>query len=123
MMRPLVSILSLVLLVGVSSQAGTPEAPLKLKSSPGVAVINAGTWKTIRNGIEHRKVTLEREAPANELGLTLYRFDTSLIEPRVIYAAQHNLKSTDVKSLAVKPALWRRSMPVILIRKDNRWRS
>jgi uncharacterized protein YigE (DUF2233 family) len=47
-------------------------------------------------------VALERETPGNTLDLTLYRFDTDLIVPRVIYAAHHNLKSTDVKTLAQK---------------------
>jgi uncharacterized protein YigE (DUF2233 family) len=101
-MLPFIWTLIIVLLLGISGQAGSPEAPLKLKSSPGIAVISVGVWKAIRKGIEHRKVTLEREVPANTLDLTLYRFDTSLILPRVIYAAQHNLKSTDVKTLAQK---------------------
>jgi exopolysaccharide biosynthesis protein len=92
----------MVLLLGVSGQAGSPEAPLKLKNSPGIAVISTGAWKSIRKGIEHRKVTLEREVPANALDLTLYRFDTELIVPRVIYTAHHSLKSTDVKTLAQK---------------------
>jgi hypothetical protein len=96
------TILILLLLLGVSGQAGSPETPLKLTSSPGITVISAGAWKTVQRGIEHRKVTLEREVPANTLDLTLYRFDTSLIVPRVIYAAQHNLKTADVKTLAQK---------------------
>jgi exopolysaccharide biosynthesis protein len=65
-------------------------------------MINAGRWKTIQPGVEHRKVTLEREAPANTLDLTLFRFDTSLIAPRVIYAAHYDLKTADVKTLAQK---------------------
>lgn len=101
MLRP-VSILIVVLLLGVSGQAGSPEAPLKLKSSAGLAVISAGAWKPVRKGVEHRKVALERETPANTLDLTLYRFDTDVIVPRVIYVAHHNLKSTDVKTLAQK---------------------
>ncbi len=97
-----IAILMWVLFLGVAGQAGSAQAPLKLKSSPGVAVIDAGTWKAVQKGIEHRKVTLEREVPANTLDLSLYRFDTSLIAPRVIYAAQHNLKTADVKTLARK---------------------
>jgi uncharacterized protein YigE (DUF2233 family) len=103
-MLRLILTLTIVLLLGVSGQTGSPEAPLKLKSSPGMAMISSGAWKPIGKGIEHRKVTLERAGPANELDLTLYRFDTSLIVPRVIYAAQHNLKSSDVKTLAQKTA-------------------
>ena len=97
-----VSILVSVLLLGVSGQAGSPETPVKLKNSTGLAVISSGVWKPIRKGIEHRKVSLERETPANTLDLTLYRFDTGLIVPRVIYAAHHNMKSTDVKTFAQK---------------------
>jgi uncharacterized protein YigE (DUF2233 family) len=101
MLRPFAIVVS-VLLLGVAGEAGAPGAPLKLKNSPGVTVLDAGVWKTIRKGIEHRKVTLEREAPGIELDLTLYRFDTAAIVPRVIYAAQHDLKSADVKTLAQK---------------------
>jgi uncharacterized protein YigE (DUF2233 family) len=91
-----------LLLLGVSSQAGSPVTPLKLKNSPGIAVLSAGGWKTVYRGIENRKITLEREVPANTLDLTLYRFDTGLIVPRVIYAGQHDLKTADVKTLAQK---------------------
>ncbi len=101
-MLRLLAILILALLFGVSGQAGSPETPLRLKNSAGIAVISAGGWKTIQKGIEHRKVTLEREAPANTIDLTLYRFDTSLIVPRVVYAVQYNLKTADVKTLAQK---------------------
>jgi uncharacterized protein YigE (DUF2233 family) len=97
-----IAILALALFLGVSGQAGSPEAPLKLKSSPGITVISVGVWKPLAKGIEHRKVVLEREVPANTLDLSLYRFDTDLIVPRVIYAAHYNLKSTDVKNLAQK---------------------
>jgi uncharacterized protein YigE (DUF2233 family) len=101
MLRPLPTIF-FVLLLGVAGEAGAPSTPLKLEKSPGITVVNTGTWKLIRKGIEHRKVTLEREAAGAGLDLTLYRFDTSMIVPRVIYAAQHNLKSADVKTLAQK---------------------
>jgi uncharacterized protein YigE (DUF2233 family) len=97
-----ITLLISLLLLGVSSQAGAPQTPLKLKSNPGLAVIGAGSWKTVHKGIEHRKVTLEREVPANSLELTLFRFDTSLIAPRVIYAAQHGVKTADVQTLAQK---------------------
>jgi uncharacterized protein YigE (DUF2233 family) len=101
-MLRLMAILIVVLLLGVSGRAGSPEAPLKLTNSPGIAVTSAGAWKPVQKGIEHRKLTLEREVPANTLDLTLYRFDTGLIVPRVIYAAQHNLKTADIKTLAQK---------------------
>lgn len=101
-MLRLIPILISVLLLVISGQAVSPQTPLKLRSSPGIAVISAGGWKTVQKGIEHRKVTLEREVPANTIDLTLYRFDTSSIVPRVIYAAQHHLKTADVKTLAQK---------------------
>jgi uncharacterized protein YigE (DUF2233 family) len=100
-MLRLIPILILVLLVVVSGQAGSPETPVKLKASQGLSVISTGAWKIIRKGIEHRKVTLEREVPAGTLDLTLYRFDSS-IAPRVIHAGQHALKTADVKTLAQK---------------------
>jgi uncharacterized protein YigE (DUF2233 family) len=101
MLRPS-AILVCALLLGVPSQAAAPAAPLKLKSSPDISVVDAGVWKPIRKGIDHRKLSLEREAPGAAFDLTLYRFDTGSIVPRVIYAAHHNLKSADVKTLAQK---------------------
>lgn len=101
-MLRLIPLLISVLLLVISGQAVSPQTPLKLRSSPGIAVISVGGWKTIQKGIEHRKVTLEREVPANTIDLTLYRFDTSSIVPRVIYAVQHHLKTADVKTLAQK---------------------
>jgi uncharacterized protein YigE (DUF2233 family) len=101
-MLRLIPLLISVLLLVITGQAVSPQTPLKLRSSPGIAVISAGGWKTIQKGIAHRKVTLEREVPANTIDLTLYRFDTSSIVPRVIYAVQHHLKTADVKTLAQK---------------------
>jgi uncharacterized protein YigE (DUF2233 family) len=95
-------ILITVLLLVAPGQARSPETPIKLKSSPGLTLISAGTWKPIRKGIEHRKINLERASPASTLDLTLFRFDMSLIVPRVIYGAEHNLKTADVKTLAQK---------------------
>ncbi|MGH7928281.1 MAG: hypothetical protein ACREQV_10845 [Candidatus Binatia bacterium] len=101
MFRRLPLIISVLLLV-VSGRADSPETPVKLKSSPGLTLISAGNWKPVQKGIDHRKVTLERKSPANTLDLTLFRFDMDLIVPRVIYGAEHNLKSADVKTLARK---------------------
>jgi uncharacterized protein YigE (DUF2233 family) len=101
MYRPIALLIS-VLLLGVSSQAGSPQTPLKLKNSPDLAVIGAGSWKSVHKGVQRRKVTLEREAPANSIELTLFRFDANLIVPRIIYAAQHGLKTADVQTLAQK---------------------
>jgi exopolysaccharide biosynthesis protein len=101
-MPRLAPILLSLLPLGFYGLAGSAGTPVKFKSNPGLAMINAGRWKTIQPGVEHRKVTLEREAPANTLDLTLFRFDTSLIAPRVIYAAHYDLKTADVKTLAQK---------------------
>jgi hypothetical protein len=101
-MPRLAPILLSLLPLGFYGLAGSAGTPVKFKSNPGLAMINAGRWKTIQPGVEHRKVTLEREAPANTLDLTLFRFDTSLIAPRVIYAAHYDLKTADVRILAQK---------------------
>jgi hypothetical protein len=101
-MSRLAPILLSLLPLGVYGLAGSAGAPVKFKSNPGLAMISAGRWKTVQPGVEHRKVTLEREAPANTLDLTLFRFDTSLIVPRIIYAAHYDLKTADVRILAQK---------------------
>jgi uncharacterized protein YigE (DUF2233 family) len=101
-MLRLLPIIMAALLWVVPGKAGSPETAAKLKSSPGVTLISAGNWKPVQNGIDHRKVTLERASPASSLELTLLRFDMDVIVPRIIYAAQHGIKTADVKTLAQK---------------------
>jgi len=101
MSRPLTIIIG-ILLSGFFAGADCSETPVKLKNSPALAVIGGGSWKAAQKGIDVRKISLERAQPAHTLDLKLFRFDTSLIVPRVIYSAQHDLKVADVKSLAQK---------------------
>jgi len=63
-------------------------------------IVGSGPWKTVQKGVDSRKIALERSHPAYMLDLKLFRFDTRVIVPRVIYSAEHNLKVADVKTLA-----------------------
>jgi hypothetical protein len=90
------------LLSGFCASADSADSPVKLKSSPTLAVTGRGAWKSVQKGIALRKITLERAQSAYTLDLKLFRFDTSLIVPRVIFGAEHDLKVADVKSLAQK---------------------
>jgi uncharacterized protein YigE (DUF2233 family) len=99
-MPRLIPIFVSALLLGVFSIAVSSETPAKLKSNPTLTVIGLGPWKTVQRGVDSSKITLERANPATTLDLKLFRFDTTLIVPRVIYSAEHNLKVADVKTLA-----------------------
>ena len=101
MSRILVIVIA-IFLSGFCASADSADSPVKLKSSPTLAVTGVGAWKSVQKGIDLRKITLERAQSAHTLDLKLFRFDTSLIVPRVIYGAEHNLKVADVKSLAQK---------------------
>ena len=91
-----------ILLSGFFCGAHPSEIPVKLSSNPELAVISAGFWKSAQMGIEYRTISLERAQAGYTLDLKLFRFDTSLIVPRVIYGAQYDLKVADVRTLAQK---------------------
>jgi hypothetical protein len=79
------------------------QAPIpRLKNSPGLAVTELGSWKTVRKGTEFRKVKLERAEPHHALEIKLVRLDTRWIEPHVVRSSQYHLKSASVKTLAEK---------------------
>jgi uncharacterized protein YigE (DUF2233 family) len=86
--------------MSVVSIADASENPVKLKSSPSLAVTGLGPWKTIQNGIDSRQIALERAQPAYTVDLKLFRFDTDGIMARLIYGAEHNLKTADARTLA-----------------------
>jgi uncharacterized protein YigE (DUF2233 family) len=100
MMSRLVAIFLSALCVSVSSVAGASENPVKLKSSPTLAVTGISPWKTIQKGIDARQIALERAQPAYTVDLKLFRFDTSAIMARLIYGMEHNLKTADARTLA-----------------------
>jgi hypothetical protein len=101
MMLRLLPTLVSTLLLSVCA-IGASEPPAKLKTSPTLSVIGSEPWKIVQKGVDARKIALERAHPAYALDLKLFRFDTSLISPRVIYGAEHDLKVADVKNLARK---------------------
>jgi uncharacterized protein YigE (DUF2233 family) len=101
-MSRLLTIIAGILLSGFFAGADGSEAPVKLKNSPTLSVIGGGSWKVAQKGIDFRNISLERAQPAQTLDLKLFRFDTSLIVPRVIYSVQHDLKVADVKTLTQK---------------------
>jgi len=79
------------------------QAPIpRLKNSPGLAVTDLGSWKTVYKGTEFRKVKLERAEPHHLIELKIVRLDTRWIEPRVVRSSQYNLKSANVRTLAEK---------------------
>ena len=90
----------LVLFLGAQSQP--PPRAIKLRNNPALTVADPGQWSTVQNGIEFRKISLERNDPGYAIELKLARLDPELFAARVLYGVQHNLGVTDVKTLAEK---------------------
>ena len=63
---------------------------------------DSGTWKTIVQGVEFRRIFLERAEPYQAIQLKLVRFDSRWIEPRVVHCGEYHLKNASVKTLAEK---------------------
>lgn len=78
------------------------QAPKKANLGANLAVTDAGIWKPIGRGMEFRKVVMQRIDPAYAMELKLLRLDSQLIVPRVLYAAQFQLKSANAKTFAEK---------------------
>ena len=78
------------------------QAPKKANLGANLAITEAGTWKPIGRGIEFRKIVMQRIDPAYAMELKLLRLDSQFIIPRVLYAAQFQLKSANAKMFAEK---------------------
>src|SRR5581483_3328870 len=97
---PLAVLLLFALTCRVWPQAA--QRPLRLKASPGLTVTDAGGWKTVFQGAEYRRISLERLDPYQSIQLKVLRFDSRWIEPRVVHSAEYRLRSATVKTLAEK---------------------
>jgi hypothetical protein len=97
---PLAVLLLFALACSVWPQAA--PRPLRLKASPGLTVTDAGAWRTVFQGAEYRRISLERTDPYQSIQLKVLRFDSRWIEPRVVHSAEYRLRSATVKTLAEK---------------------
>ena len=86
--------------VPVSSQPSTVSG--RLKSSPALTVIDAGTWKTVYKGIAFRQMSLERSEPKHSIDLKLVRFDTQWLFPRILRSVQFGFKGANAKTFGEK---------------------
>jgi hypothetical protein len=102
-MGRLATTIALLILFPSSSISVSSQSPAtRLQNNPSLAVTDAGSWKVIQRGIEFRKMVLERSEPSHSIDLKLLRFDTGLVVPRILRAAQLQLKSANVKTFAEK---------------------
>jgi hypothetical protein len=92
----------LILFPSPSISVSSQSPATRLQNNPSLAVTDAGSWKVIQRGIEFRKMVLERSEPSHSIDLKLLRFDTGLVVPRILHAAQLQLKSANVKTFAEK---------------------
>ena len=92
----------LVLILFSSIPVSSQPTATKLKNNPILAVTDAGSWKVIQQGVEFRKMSMERSEPSHSIALKLLRLDTRLVVPRVLRSAQFQLKSANAKTFAEK---------------------
>jgi uncharacterized protein YigE (DUF2233 family) len=80
-------------LIVFTAMSASAQTAGKQKIGPTLSVIDPGAWKSVKGGIEFRRIVLERSEPAYTIDLKLLRFDTQWIVPRVLRAAQYHLKA------------------------------
>lgn len=93
---------ALSLFLAPRSPAAELPLPFRLRSNPGLAVVETGPWKQAGKGVEFRRAILERAEPHYLLELKLARFDVRRVVPRIILSTHYFLKASDVKTLAEK---------------------
>ena len=74
----------------------------KLAVNDTLVVSDPGVWKTLRRGLEYRKMIMQRSDPPQDLGLTVVRVQTPYAYPRVLHSQQLQLKSASAKMFAEK---------------------
>jgi hypothetical protein len=84
-------------------QSGTEvlsQSEKKANLGATLRVNDHGFWRTVQRGVDYRKILLERVDPAYVLELKLLRLDSEFIRPRVLHAAQFQLKAANAKTFA-----------------------
>ncbi|MGH7852113.1 MAG: hypothetical protein ACREP3_01630, partial [Candidatus Binatia bacterium] len=76
------------------------QAPKKANLGATLAITESGTWKPIQRGVEFRTIAMQRIDPAYAMELKVLRLDNRFIVPRVLHAAQFQLKSANAKVFA-----------------------
>jgi exopolysaccharide biosynthesis protein len=88
---------SLLIAVSVYPQIATKPGKIKIGDH---ILRDAGSWKSLSEGMEYRKITLERSEPSYAFEFKLLRLDPQSVTPRIVPSAQYQLKGGDVKTLA-----------------------
>jgi uncharacterized protein YigE (DUF2233 family) len=77
-----------------SQVAGKPQIGATLTIS------DLGSWRPLQQGIEFRRMVLERTEPNAAVELKLVRFDTKVVTPRILQSADFQLKGASAKVFA-----------------------
>jgi exopolysaccharide biosynthesis protein len=92
--------LPILIMMSISVYSQIATHPAKLKRSEAFSVRDAGTWKSLHEGIEYRRMVLERSEPSYSFELKLMRIDSQSVTPRILRSTEYQLKGADVKTLA-----------------------
>ncbi len=72
----------------------------KARIGTSLTVNELGGWRPLQQGIEFRKIMLERTEPNYPIELKLARFDVTAVMPRVLHSADFQLKGASAKFFA-----------------------
>lgn len=101
MVRPqrfLSSVICLSALLGVAPLHSQVAGKARIGTS--LTVNDLGGWRTLQQGIEFRKIALERTEPNYTIELKLARFDVTAVTLRILHSADFQLKGASAKFFA-----------------------
>jgi exopolysaccharide biosynthesis protein len=92
--------LPILILIAVPVFSQMTNQSAKPKISEAFSVRDRGNWKPLQEGIEYRRMILERSEPNYSFELKLIRIDSQSVTPRIVRSTQYRLQGADVKTLA-----------------------
>jgi len=96
------SAISVALVLVYSAGQVFSQAPKKANLGQTLAITEAGDWKPLQRGAEFRTIGMQRVDPSYAMELKLLRLDSQWVVPRVLHAAQFQLKGANAKTFAEK---------------------
>jgi len=94
---PSTFVLGFVLLV-VHTTVFPGQAPTRVKFNDTLTVTETGSWRSVRKGVEQRKIAFLRSEPNYTMELRLLRLDPQIISARLLSSSDMQAKSATAQS-------------------------
>ena len=94
---PSTFVLGFVLLV-VHTTVFPGQAPTRVKFNDTLTVTETGSWRSVRKGVEQRKIAFLRSEPNYTMELKLLRLDPQIISARLLSSSDMQAKSATAQS-------------------------